>query len=190
MTTAAATARIAGGSYARGATDVPLISRPSAPSLPTWWPASPDREALVSVHQAAATPTQLQTEATAWPARCWAWAGAGRPRGHLVAQQRRMGADAAGHVAGGPGAGQHQPGLPHGRGGIRAEQGGLQALVTMARFKTSDYLGMLRELAPEWAHGTPGQLESCRSCRTCTRWSGSTNLAGRGEEPGLLRFRI
>ncbi|MDP3346180.1 MAG: AMP-binding protein, partial [Hydrogenophaga sp.] len=29
---------------------------------------------------------------------------------------------------------------------------GCKLLVTMARFKTSDYLGMLRELAPEWAH--------------------------------------
>ena len=54
-------------------------------------------------------------------------AHARRPRGHLVAQQRRMGADAAGYRAGGPGAGQHQSGLPHVRGGIRAQQGGLQA---------------------------------------------------------------
>jgi fatty-acyl-CoA synthase len=35
-----------------------------------------------------------------------------------------------------------------------------KVLVTMARFKTSDYLGMLRELAPEWAHAQPGKLES------------------------------
>ena len=32
-----------------------------------------------------------------------------------------------------------------------------KALVTMARFKTSDYLGMLRELAPELADTQPGQ---------------------------------
>jgi hypothetical protein len=51
--------------------------------------------------------------------------GAGRPGGHLVAQQRRMGTDAAGHRRSRAGAGQHQPGLPHGRGGIRAQQGGL-----------------------------------------------------------------
>lgn len=36
-----------------------------------------------------------------------------------------------------------------------------KALVVMPRFKTSDYLGMLRELAPEWAHARAGQpLES------------------------------
>jgi fatty-acyl-CoA synthase len=34
---------------------------------------------------------------------------------------------------------------------------GCRALVTMPRFKTSDYLGMLRELAPEWAHASPGE---------------------------------
>ncbi|MBS0404449.1 MAG: AMP-binding protein [Proteobacteria bacterium] len=32
-----------------------------------------------------------------------------------------------------------------------------KALVTMPRFKTSDYLGMLRELAPEWAHARAGE---------------------------------
>jgi fatty-acyl-CoA synthase len=37
---------------------------------------------------------------------------------------------------------------------------GCKLLVTMARFKTSDYLGMLRELAPEWAAGQPGQLSA------------------------------
>ena len=35
---------------------------------------------------------------------------------------------------------------------------GCKTLVTMARFKTSDYLGMLRELAPELAAAKPGEL--------------------------------
>jgi fatty-acyl-CoA synthase len=39
---------------------------------------------------------------------------------------------------------------------------GCKLLVTMARFKTSDYLGMLRELAPEWSSAAPGQLNSLR----------------------------
>jgi fatty-acyl-CoA synthase len=38
---------------------------------------------------------------------------------------------------------------------------GCKALVTMARFKTSDYLGMLRELAPELA-GASGPLQAAR----------------------------
>ncbi|VWX57686.1 putative acyl-CoA synthetase YngI [Burkholderiales bacterium 8X] len=37
-----------------------------------------------------------------------------------------------------------------------------KALVTMKRFKTSDYAGMLRELAPELANCDPGQLQSVR----------------------------
>ncbi len=36
------------------------------------------------------------------------------------------------------------------------------ALITAARFKTSDYIGMLRELAPELADGTPGKLSTAR----------------------------
>jgi fatty-acyl-CoA synthase len=35
---------------------------------------------------------------------------------------------------------------------------GCVALITASRFKTSDYLGMLRELAPELAHAAPGKL--------------------------------
>lgn len=64
---------------------------------------------------------------------------------------------------------------------------GCQALVTMARFKTSDYLGMLRELAPELAGSAPGQLQAARlpALRTVV-W---IDEAGQGaDEPGLLRF--
>ena len=62
-----------------------------------------------------------------------------------------------------------------------------RALVTMPRFKTSDYLGMLRELAPEWAHGTPGQLESQQLPHLHTVvWIDESGVGG--EEPGLLRF--
>ncbi len=64
---------------------------------------------------------------------------------------------------------------------------GCQLLVTMARFKTSDYLGMLRELAPEWAHGEVGALEAQQlpHLRTVV-W---IDEPGQGaEKPGLLRF--
>ena len=37
-----------------------------------------------------------------------------------------------------------------------------KALFTMDRFKTSDYLGMVRELAPELASSQPGQLHSAK----------------------------
>ena len=39
---------------------------------------------------------------------------------------------------------------------------GCKALVTMPRFKTSDYIGMLRELAPELAGSEPGALQAAR----------------------------
>jgi fatty-acyl-CoA synthase len=39
---------------------------------------------------------------------------------------------------------------------------GCVALITASRFKTSDYIAMLRELAPELAHGAPGNLHAAR----------------------------
>src|SRR6202047_2254530 len=39
---------------------------------------------------------------------------------------------------------------------------GCKALILAERFKTSDYVGMLRELAPEIGHAQPGKLESTR----------------------------
>src|SRR6202007_441868 len=39
---------------------------------------------------------------------------------------------------------------------------GCVALITAARFKTSDYIGMLRELAPELAHAAPGNLHAAK----------------------------
>ncbi len=62
-----------------------------------------------------------------------------------------------------------------------------KALVTMARFKTSDYLAMLRELAPEWEHGQPGQLESALLPHLrSVIW---IDEAGQGDDqPGFMRF--
>src|SRR5438094_6295701 len=39
---------------------------------------------------------------------------------------------------------------------------GCSALITAARFKTSDYVGMLNQLAPELADAAPGELEAAR----------------------------
>ncbi len=64
---------------------------------------------------------------------------------------------------------------------------GCKALVTMPSFKTSDYLGMLRELAPEMAGAQPGALKAGRlpTLRTVV-W---IDEAGVGEEQaGMLRF--
>lgn len=64
---------------------------------------------------------------------------------------------------------------------------GCKALVSMPQFKTSDYLGMLRELAPELVLCEPGKLQSARmpTLRSVI-W---IDVAGQGEEqPGMLRF--
>lgn len=64
---------------------------------------------------------------------------------------------------------------------------GCKALVTMPQFKTSDYLAMLRELAPELADHTPGQLEAARlpTLRTVV-W---IDVADEGDDqPGMVRF--
>ncbi|MGB7039963.1 MAG: AMP-binding protein, partial [Xanthobacteraceae bacterium] len=60
---------------------------------------------------------------------------------------------------------------------------GCKALILAERFKTSDYIGMLRELAPELGHAVPGKLESARL--PALR---SVVLLGDNWHPGTLRF--
>lgn len=62
-----------------------------------------------------------------------------------------------------------------------------KALVTMKSFKTSDYVGMLRELAPELAAAAPGALKAARLPHLrSVAW---IDAAGdEGELPGLMRF--
>jgi fatty-acyl-CoA synthase len=58
-----------------------------------------------------------------------------------------------------------------------------KALITADRFKTSDYLGMLRTLAPEIDGSAPGRLEAIRlpALRTLIH-------IGKGQERGFLDF--
>src|SRR5438105_3631693 len=60
---------------------------------------------------------------------------------------------------------------------------GCRALITAARFKTSDYLAMLNQLAPELANAAPGELEA-------ERLPGLRLVINVGEDavPGMLRF--
>ena len=60
---------------------------------------------------------------------------------------------------------------------------GCAALVTADRFKTSDYLGMLQDLAPELADCEPGALQAAKlpSLRTIIR-------TGDQATPGMLNF--
>src|SRR5580700_4169936 len=60
---------------------------------------------------------------------------------------------------------------------------GCRALITAARFKTSDYLAMLNQLAPELATAVPGELDA-------ERLPGLRLVINIGEDsvPGMLRF--
>jgi fatty-acyl-CoA synthase len=60
---------------------------------------------------------------------------------------------------------------------------GCKALITAERFKTSDYLGMLRELMPEIEGADPGEVRAKRvpALTTLIRIDG-------GETPGYVRF--
>ena len=60
---------------------------------------------------------------------------------------------------------------------------GCKALILAERFKTSDYVGMLRELAPELGHAQPSKLESARL--PALR---SVVLLGDSWHPGTFRF--
>jgi fatty-acyl-CoA synthase len=63
-----------------------------------------------------------------------------------------------------------------------------KALVTMKRFKTSDYVGMLHELAPELADAKPGALKAARLPHLRTvAWIDAPEVDD-GDLPGLLRF--
>ena len=58
-----------------------------------------------------------------------------------------------------------------------------KALITADQFKTSDYVGMLRELAPELDHAAPGSLASERLPTLA-----AVIRIGADERPGMFRF--
>ena len=64
---------------------------------------------------------------------------------------------------------------------------GCKALVTMARFKSSDYLGMLRELAPELATSAAGAVRAARlPTLRAIAWIDTPD--DRDDVPGTMRF--
>ena len=58
-----------------------------------------------------------------------------------------------------------------------------RALITARSFKTSDYLGMLRQLAPEIESCAPGRLQAAKLPSLST-----VIVIGRGAVPGMLTF--
>ena len=176
-------------SHARGATDVPLIEQTIGAFFADMVARQPEREALVSRHQGLRyTFRSLQAEAHRLAS---ALLGMGLVPGDRVGIWSHNNAEwvlmqlATAQV--GLVLVNINPAYRTAEVEYALNKVGCKLLVTMARFKTSDYLGMLRELAPEWVHGTPGQLEALQLPHLNTVvWIDEPGVGG--EEPGLLRF--
>ena len=176
-------------SYACGATEVPLIEQTIGAFFADTVARQPEREALVSRHQGLRyTYRSLQTEAHRLAS---ALLGLGLVPGDRVGIWSHNNAEwvlmqlATAQV--GLVLVNINPAYRTSEVEYALNKVGCKLLVTMARFKTSDYLGMLRELAPEWVHGTPGQLEALQLPHLNTVvWIDEPGVGG--EEPGLLRF--
>ncbi|MFI8618775.1 AMP-binding protein [Acidovorax sp. NPDC077693] len=187
--TAAAPAPLT-GSHARGATSVPLIEQTIGGFFADMAARQPGREALVSVHQGRRyTYAQLQAEAQRLAS---ALLGQGLVSGDRVGIWSHNNAEwvlmqlATAQV--GLVLVNINPAYRTSEVEYALNKVGCRLLVSMARFKTSDYLGMLRELAPEWQHQQPGQLGAVKLPHLNTVvWI--DDGAGQGaDEPGLLRF--
>lgn len=187
--TAAAPAPLT-GSHARGATSVPLIEQTIGSFFADMAARQPGREALVSVHQGRRyTYAQLQAEAQRLAS---ALLGQGLVPGDRVGIWSHNNAEwvlmqlATAQV--GLVLVNINPAYRTSEVEYALNKVGCRLLVSMARFKTSDYLGMLRELAPEWQHQQPGQLGAVKLPHLNTVvWI--DDGAGQGaDEPGLLRF--
>ena len=176
-------------SQASGATEIPLIEQPIAAffdHIASWLP---DHEALVSCHQRRRySYRELQSESRRLAS---ALLGLGLAAGDRIGIWSHNSAEwllmqlATARV--GLILVNINPAYRTAEVEYALNKVGCKALVTMARFKTSDYVGMLRELAPEWTHGQSGQLQSVAlpNLKTVV-W---IDEADQGEEQaGMLRF--
>ncbi|WP_311223641.1 MULTISPECIES: AMP-binding protein [unclassified Acidovorax] len=178
-----------GLSYDRGTTDVPLIEQTLGAFFDDMVRQGPDRLALVSLHQNLRyTYGQLHAEVRRLAS---ALLGLGLQKGDRVGIWSHNNAEwvlmqfATAQV--GLVLVNINPAYRTAEVEYALNKVGCQALVTMARFKTSDYLGMLRELAPELAASAPGRLQSPRLPQLKTVvWIDEARQGT--DEPGLLRF--
>ena len=189
MTTAASPASTA-LSYARGETQVPLIEQTLGDFFAAMAARQPGREALVSRHQGLRY-TYAELHA-AVRRLAGALLGLGLAPGDRVGIWSHNNAEwvlmqfATAQV--GLVLVNINPAYRTAEVEYALNKVGCKALVTMARFKTSDYLAMLRELAPELAAAAPGALQAARlpALRTVV-WIDEGPGQG-ADEPGLLRF--
>jgi fatty-acyl-CoA synthase len=163
-------------SYARGATDVPLIEQPIGAFFDDMVAKQPDREALVSRHEGRRfTYRELQTASNRLASallnlglvpgdRVGIWSHNNVPWVLLQIATAKVGLILV----------NINPAYRTSELEYALNKVGAKALVTMAQFKTSDYLGMLRELGPK-------RLPLLQH----TVW---IDRAGDAEQPGMQRF--
>ncbi|MDP2419525.1 MAG: AMP-binding protein, partial [Hydrogenophaga sp.] len=176
-------------SQAQGATDVPLIEQTIGAFFDAMVARQPEHEALVSVHQSQRYTYRELNEATHQLAS--ALLRQGLEPGDRVGIWSHNNAEwvlmqlATAQV--GLVLVNINPAYRTSEVAYALNKVGCKLLVTMAQFKTSDYLGMLRELAPEWVHGQPGALEAQQlpHLRNVVWIDGPGQGA---DEPGLMRF--
>lgn len=189
MSAGLSTSKPLAGSFDRGTTDVPLIGQPIGAFFDAVVARQPGHEALVSIHQGRRySYLELQREANRLAS---ALLGLGLATGERVGIWSHNNAEWVLMQLATAKVGlilvNINPAYRTAEVEYALNKVACRALVTMASFKTSDYLGMLRELAPEWAHAQPGQLESVKlpHLRSVV-W---IDEPGQGvEQPGMMRF--
>ena len=163
-------------SYAKGATDVPLIEQPIGAFFDDMVASQPDREALVSRHEAQRfTYRELQTESNRLASalldlgllpgdRIGIWSHNNVPWVLMQIATAKVGLILV----------NINPAYRTSELEYALNKVGVKALVTMAQFKTSDYLGMLRQLGS-------AKLPLLQH----TVW---IDKAGDADQPGMQRF--
>ncbi|MGJ7615055.1 MULTISPECIES: AMP-binding protein [unclassified Variovorax] len=165
-------------SYGKGATDVPLIEQPIGDFFDDMVAQQPDREALISRHEGQRhTYRELQTQSNQLASallnlglapgdRVGIWSHNNVPWVLMQIATAKVGLILV----------NINPAYRTSELEYALNKVGCKALVTMAQFKTSDYLGMLRELGP----AKLPQLQH-------TFWIDG-KAAADVEEPGMQRF--
>ncbi len=177
-------------SHARGRTDTPLIEQTLGAFFDAMVERFPEREALVVVHQGRRySYRQLQTESRRLAS---ALLGLGLKPGERIGIWSHNNAEwvlmQLATAMTGLVLVNINPAYRTAEVEYALNKVDCKALVVMPRFKTSDYLGMLRELAPEWAHAKAGEALESQTLPHLKHaiW---IDVEGEGaEEPGFMRF--
>ncbi len=176
-------------SLAKGATDVPVIEQTIGDFFDAMVERQPDREAMVSAHEKLRfTYRELQRESSRLAS---ALLGLGLETGDRIGiwshnnaawVLMQLATAKVGLILVNINPAYRTSELEYALNKV-----GCKALVAMAHFKSSDYLGMLREVAPELATACAGALQAARLPQLRTvAWIDTPD--DRDEVPGLLRF--